>query len=153
MVEKAYNADEFEKLFLGEAPYTFNNLKHIPAVVATDIGAIIEHGLYVLYQNGNKNIPEKLKSTVLSLLNGTPVEIWTAYSIIWHENWCKKHNKAVFNIYDIKLRNELKKSINNNKSLLIACKKLVGQNSNEGLWEDINRLENNLLKKYGERLI
>ena len=153
LVEKAVTNNQLQELFLGAPGYEWRNLKHIPAKVNTDIGAIIKHGLYVLYQNGNKDIPQKTKSTVCNLLNGTPTEIWTAYSIIWQENWYKNHGEAVFCIYDSELKKDLSNSIKKNKSELISCHELVGQNLNEGLWEDISRLENNLRKKYGEGLI
>ncbi len=153
LVEKAVANDELKELFLGAPGYEWGNLKHIPANVATDIGAIIKYGLYVLYQNGNMDIQEKLKRTVFDLLNGTPTEIWTAYSIIWQENWYKNHGEAVFCIYNNELKNDLSVSINKNKSSLMSCHALVGQGLKDGLWEDINRLENNLRKKYGEGLI
>ena len=153
LTKKAVDNNELKKLFLGETGYEWGNLKHIPALVLTDIGAILEHGLYVLYKKGNTDIPNELKTTVFTLLKGTPIEIWTAYSIIWHENWYNKHNRADFCIYDSEMKSALTSSINTNKVLLMSCKELVGKNLNEGLWEDIYRLENNLYRKYGEGLI
>lgn len=153
LTKKAIDNNELDKLFLGNPGYEWGNLKHIPANVNTDIGAIIKHGLYVLYQNGDKDIPGKLKITVRNFLDGTPAEIWTAYSIMWQENWYKNHGEAVFCIYDSELKNDLSNSVKKNKSALMSCRELVGQDLKEGLWEDISRLENNLRKKYGEGLI
>ena len=53
LVKKAFDNNQLKELFLGTSGYEWGNLKHIPANVSTDISAIIEHGLYVIYENGN----------------------------------------------------------------------------------------------------
>lgn len=153
LVKKAVENNQLKELFLGAPGYEWGNLKHIPANVATDIGAILEHGLYVLYNNGSKDIPEKLKSVVFDLLNGMPVEIWTAYQIIWNQDWDIKHNVAPFCIASPALLERLKQSVTGNQKQLSACKELVGWNLNNGLWDDIVRLEKNMHNKYGKGLI
>ena len=153
LTKKAYESDELDNLFLGIEPYKFDNLKHIPANVATDVGAIIDEGFYVLYNNGHEDIPQVLKKTVCNLFSGTPVEIWTAYQIMWSQNWDMRHRKAPFYIIDSELSQIAKNAIVNNRVALASCKALVGWNLEDGLWEDISRLERNLKNKYGTGLI
>lgn len=153
LVEKAYKNNELDKLFLGIEPYKFDNLKHIPANVATDIGALIKEGVYELYNNGHQEIQQTLRNTVCSLFKGTPVEIWTAYHIMWSQSWDKRHEKAPFYIVDSELSQIAKNAIWDNKDALTACKELVGWNLENGLWQDISRLEKNLNNKYGTGLL
>lgn len=153
LVKKAVDNDHLKELFLGAPGYEWGNLKHIPANVATDIGAIIEHGLYTLYSNGNKDIPQKLEECVYALLNGGPTEIWTAYQVLWSQNWDKHHGKSPFCIINDEILANLKNVVLNNQEELVSCKDLVGWNLKEGLWEDIARLERNLRNKHGVGLI
>ena len=153
LAEKAYQNNELDKLFLGKEPYQFDNLKHIPANVATDISALINEGIYELYNDGQQEIPQVLKRTICELLKGSPIEIWTAYKIIWNQNWDNRHGKAPFYIIDSELSQFAKAAILSNKCALSSCKELVGWNLENGLWQDIARLERNLNNKYGAGLL
>ena len=153
IVQKAVEKKDLKNLFLGAPEYNWGNLKHIPANVNTDIGAILEQGLYILYRQGNFAIPEMLKAAVYELIDGTPAEIWTAYQIIWCQNWDIKHTQAAFSVVDSNILDVLKLSVESNQNALSACKDLVGWNLQKGLWEDIVRLEKNLKNKYGAGLI
>ena len=153
LTETAYKNNELIKLFLGEKPYKFDNLKHIPANVATDIGALINEGIYELYNNGYQEVLEVFKKTIYTLFNGTPVEIWTAYHMLWSQDWDKRHGKAPFYIIDSELLQFASNAIWSNKDALSSCKELVGWNLENGLWQDISRLEKNLYNKYGSGLL
>lgn len=153
VTQKAIDNNELDKLFLGKPGYKWGNLKHIPANVATDIGAIIEYGLYVLYQNGNKDIPERLKATILSFLDGTPVEIWTAYFILRYQYRNEIKNQSPFNLVTPQLCKAVSICVQQQKDRLVACKEYVGYDLPNGLWEDIQRLENVMISNYGVSIL
>lgn len=153
MTVNAYRANELKKLFMGEPPYFFVNLKHIPANVNTDIGAILVEGLYVLYKKGNQDIPEELKKTIYELLNGSPEEIWTAYFIIMCQFRNEKRGGAPFECLDKEILINAKCKVFANRDNLENCFSLVGSSYKNGLWGDIERLDNLLYKKYGASIL
>ena len=153
LVRKAIERNELTELFLGSPGYEWGELKHIPAKVATDIGAIMENGIYVSYKNGDSGIPQKLKSTVYELMNGTPVEIWTAYSICWIQYWNEQRNISPFSLFSQDIQRDLHNAVIANRDQLIACKELIGWNKKEGLWEDITISNQNFKKRFGVEII
>ena len=153
LTETAYKNNELIKLFLGEEPYKFDNLKHIPANVATDIGALISEGIYKLYNNGYQEVLEVFKKAIYTLFNGTPVEIWTAYSIVWSQHWEEQHNHSPLKIIDENLLLFCRKQIYENEDALKECRALVGWNLQDGLWDDIQGADASLKKRFGKGVL
>jgi len=149
----AYKNNALESLFLGKSEYRIHNLKHIPADVPTDIGGIIDRGLYLLYDKGYSDIPNKLIDTIIKLLEGDALSIWTAYSIVWFLYWNEISNTAPFKVISIDLLKSLKSSVLSAEIELKTCKEYVGYNQPEGLWSDIWRINNNFYKKFGVKII
>lgn len=154
MCMDAYNKDEFRKLFLGEEPYKFGNLKHIPANVATDIGAIIDQGIYKIYNNGNIAIISMLEKAIYDLLSQNSAHsTWTAYFILRYQYRNEIKNDTPFKIITSRLCNDVSTIIKERKEQLSACKEYTGYGLANGLWDDIQRLESVMLCNYGTSIL
>ena len=153
LVEKAYKSNELEKLFLGDTSYRFNNLKHIPANVPTDVNSIIEQGLYPLYKNGASDIPKLVKKALENMLTLSPVAIWTAYSIIWSQYWNELEKCSPYTIVDDNLLNFCKDQIIKHSDTLKNCNDFVGQTNKIGLLGDIFRLDENFKHRFGVSIL
>ena len=153
LVKKAVDNNQLMELFLGAPGYEWGDLKHIPANVATDIGAILEHGLYALFNNGYKDVPGIMKATVYALLNGTPVEIWTAYSVVWAQCWNEAKHKSSFQVINQEFLERVRTALWANKASLVACKELMGWNLKDGLWEDIMISNQTIKRRFGVEIL
>ena len=154
LVQTAIATNHSKELFLGIAPYTWGNLKHIPANVATDIGAIIDNGMYELYRAGDTNIPDTIAVTIkeLLLLN-QPQATWTAYFILRYQYRNEVKNKSPFKIVTPHLCQAVSTAIADQKHSLTSCKEYAGNGLQNGLWDDIQRLEGILVANYGVSII
>ncbi len=154
LVQKAIDNNQIKELFLGEGEYKQENLKHIPALVATDIGSIIDNGLYILFNEGEKTLPNKIISVIRELVDtNEPFSIWTAYFILRYQYRNELQNKSPFNIVTKELCKSVSNKISNQKQNLMLCQKYVGFGLPNGLWDDIQRLENNLVLNYGVSIL
>ena len=153
LAKKAYNSNEFEKLFLGDASYRFNNLKHIPANVPTDLNSIIEHGLYPLYKNGALDITELVKKALKNMLTTSPIAIWTAYSIIWSQYWNELEKCSPYTIVDNELLEFCREQIKKHSDVLKNCNDFIGQTNKIGLLGDICRLDENFKNRFGVSIL
>ena len=154
LVEKAYYANQLDDLFLGNHPYTFDNLKHIPANVATDIGAIIDNGMYGLYSDGKTDIVSMLVETIYELLSFEDAfSTWTAYFILRYQYRNEIKNLSPFKIVTPQLCQDLSVCVRKQKEQLVMCKEYVGGSLPNGLWGDIQRLEDVMLSNYGVSIL
>ena len=133
---------------MGAEEFKWENLQHIPANVPSDISAILKYGLYRLYTESKYDIPSLLISTIGELLQGSPTEIWTAYSIVWHQYRNELIGVCPFKIVSQELLNAIRTSIDKNKEALTKCKDFVGENNKDGLFGDIVASNNSLRKKF-----
>lgn len=146
-VKEAVQKQKFKQLVMGEE-FKWKNLQHIPANVPSDISAILRYGLYRLYLESKYDIPSLLISTISELLQGSPTEIWTAYSIVWYQYRNELINVCPFKIISQELLNAIRASIDKNKEALAECNDFVGKNCKDGLLGDIVASNNSLRKKF-----
>ena len=123
LTENAYQAGELKNLFLGESPYAFDNLKHIPANVLSDVGAIIDQGIYEIYRSGNIAVVSMLEKAIYELLDyNSAYSIWTAYFVLRYQYRNEIKNGSPFKIVTHQLCKAVSNCINENKELLSSCK-------------------------------
>ena len=104
-------------------------------------------GVCRLYtETQNEEFVEKFKKAVLFLLNGNAVQIWAAYSVCWNLIFKKNQNKPTIIISDNNFWEMVKSSVQKNEDKLRLCKEWQGFNLENGLWEDIKRMDKNLTK-------
>ena len=154
LVQKAVYNDDLVKLFLGDPEYRWRNLKHIPANVATDIGAIIEQGIYKIYTSGDIGIVSNFEKAIYDLLSCDSAHaVWTAYFALRYQYRNEIKNESPFKIVDSKLCKAVSSCVKANKELLSTCKEYVGYDLANGLWDDIQRLENVMRSNYGVSIL
>lgn len=147
-VKQAVQEHKLKQLMLGQGEYSWGDLKHIPADVPCDISAVLKYGLYRLHCEAVPWIPQQLTSVIVELSMGTPVEVWTAYSIMWYQYRNELTDLSPFKIITPVLLNTVSTSINRNRDALAQCKEYVGKYCKFGLLEDIVVSNQSLQKKF-----
>lgn len=143
--EKAFKNNEFYELLLGLNNYNVN----APASVPTDWTLIIYNGIFELYKH-NTNQQEAIKiifyDAIKKLINGNEIELWVSSYIIFLMLHYQMKNKAPFTLSN-EILNLFKSKLSEMKDQLSANKKYEGSQYSNGLYGDIERL-NNTLKIY-----
>lgn len=150
LTKKAFDNDEVAEFLCGENGYAIHGNRDIPNNIPTDFGRIIEGGIYKLYDcTKDQVIISKTKSALLQLINGTPVDVWIAFMIIRRQLSKYDKGRAPFNIVDDDILFSLKESLYANEARLRECKLFLGANCENGLWQDINRIDQNYKNDMG----
>lgn len=147
-VSAAVQNHKLKQLMLGKGEYNWGNLKHIPADVPCDISAVLKHGLYRLHLASVPWIPQQLTSVIVELSLGTPVEVWTAYSIVWYQYRNELTEISPFKIITPTLLDTVRASLSRNQIALAQCKEYAGKYCKLGLWEDIVISNQSLQRKF-----
>lgn len=150
LTKKAFDNDEVAEFLCGENGYAIHVNRDIPTNIPTDFGRIIEGGIYKLYdRTKDPAIISKTRSALLQLINGTPVNLWVAFMIVRRQ--LSKYDKghAPFNMVDNDILFSLKKSLYANEAKLRKCRLFLGENCENGLWQDINRIDQNYKEDMG----
>ncbi len=150
LTKKAFDNDEVAEFLCGENGYAIHGNRDIPTNIPTDFGRIIEGGIYKLYdRTKDPAIISKTKSALLRLIKGTPVNVWIAFMIVRRQ--LSKYDKghAPFNMVDNDILFSLKESLYANEAKLRECRLFLGANCENGLWQDINRIDQNYKEDMG----
>lgn len=153
VVKEAVKNDKLKQLMLGTETFGWEELQHMPANVPSDISSILRCGLYKLHLESNSNVPALLISTINELLQGSPVEIWVAYSVVWHQYRNELMNASPFKIISQELLSATQTSVNKSKDVLTECKNFVGANCKDGLFGDIIVSNNSLQKRFNVSIL
>ena len=153
LVKSAVCTGRFKKLLLGEAGMENMNLKHVPASVPSDITAILEQGVYPLHKDGFCDGAMLLEYTVKELLNGSAVELWIAYSLVW--NQCRKESNKISPFFMVTqpLLTLVGQTLWAHQEELRQCQQYVGMNRKEGIWEHITVTNDTLQTRYGVSIL
>lgn len=154
LTKKAFENDEVAEFLCGEKGYSVMGNRDIPTNIPTDFGRIVEKGIYTYYQQTkDKTIIAKTKAALLKLINGTPINVWVAFMIVRRQFFKYERNLAPFKIEDDNIIFSLKNSLNAYKSQLSECKKFLGVNAENGLWQDILRIDENYKEDMGVSIL
>ncbi|MDE7229297.1 MAG: hypothetical protein K2N56_02345 [Oscillospiraceae bacterium] len=150
LTKKAFDNDEVAEFLCGEKDYGVHGNPDISADIPTDFGRIVEDGIYKLYvHTKDQLIILKTKSALLQLIGGTPVNVWIAFMIVRRQLSKYDENRAPFNMVDDDVLLSLRKSLYANEVELRECKLYMGANCENGLWQDINRIDQNYKEDMG----
>ena len=150
LTKKAFDNDEVAEFLCGENGYAIHSNRDIPTNIPTDFGRIVEGGIYKLYdRTKDSSIISKTKSALLQLINGTPVNVWIAFMIVRRQLSKYDMGHAPFNIADNDILFSLKNSLYANEAKLRECRLFLGANCENGLWQDINRIDQNYKEDMG----
>ena len=140
LTQKAFERDEVADFLQGKNGYACPVNRFVPANVPTDMGRILEFGIYVFYSETNdETIIQKLKETIFELLKGDSIQVWCAYRACWSQIYKGQNNKAPFELIDKSLLDALRQALLKDEDKLRACKEWQGWNKENGLWDDICR--------------
>ena len=134
IIKKAIKNNEFKKLLL-ETENEDEYPKYLSENTFIDVGVILKE-LYSMYEKGDMSIPQLLTDTIYNLLKGSPIHLWTAYSVIWSQLWFETTEEATFIISNPELLEKIKKKLLEKKTVLSSCK-IQNRNFNENIWEHI----------------
>lgn len=150
LTKKAFDNDEVAEFLCGEKGYAVHGNPDISADISTDFGRIVENGIYKLYDcTKDQTIILKTKSALLKLISRTPVNVWIAFMIVRRQLSKYDKKRAPFNVVDDDILFSLRKSLYANEAKLRECKLFLGANCENGLWQDIHRIDQNYKEDMG----
>lgn len=150
LTKQAFEKDEVVEFLQGFPPYTCPVNRFVPANVPTDFERITRMAIYEYYkQTKNQKIIEKMKNALLELFEGDAVQIWIAYTMCWTQIYFEKKGIAPFHLADQELLDNVKSVLLRNKEELCLCKEWQGHARKNGLWDNINGMNNVMREKYG----
>jgi hypothetical protein len=149
LTNMAFEKDEVAEFLSGESGYACPVNRFVPAYVPTDFDRIVKIGIYKLYEvSKNEEIANKFKKAIERLINGSPVEIWIAFMVYWSQIRNEKKGESPFKFATQDLTDSLKLAILKNENALRVCKEWQGWNEENGLWQEITRINNMAIKNY-----
>lgn len=149
-LQKAFENNEVAEFLCGEKGYACHISHFVPANVPTDFSRIIDFGVYKLYkETKNEKIVAKFEEAILYLLDCDPAKNWIAFMVCWNQIRNEKRHEAPFKFINQELIEKLKETLLKHEKELRVCKKWQGWNEENGLWQEITRINNIATKNYG----
>jgi len=150
LTKQAYQNNEMVELLSGTGEYENPLDRWTPGNVPTDVGRVLEQGIYTLYQSTNDNeLILAYKSAICKLLSGTPLQVWLGYDTCWYQLYNEQKEKSPFKIITSELIDIVKDALTKNQHELTLIHEFEGAGQKQGLWQDITRSNNVLAQKFG----
>lgn len=152
--KKAFENNEVAEFLCGEKGYSCPISHFVPANVPTDFSRIIDFGVYKLYEETkNEKIVAKFEEAILYLLDCDPAKNWIAFMVCWNQIRNEKRREAPFKFINQELIEKLKETLLKHEKELRVCKEWQGWNEENGLWQEITRINNIATKNYGVSIL
>lgn len=152
--ESAFEKKEFYELLSGKNGYELAVLD-APAKVPTDWTAVLTNGIFAFYKN-NPSKQEEIKQdffdSVLRFVNGSDLELWVSSYLIFLMIHYEKRGKAPFALSE-EVIDLFNKRLRERKDSLSANRNFEGCLYPNGLYGDIERLNNTLETYYSINMI
>ena len=147
---EAIENDEFYELLTGKRGYS---IKILDASIKNDddFVLVVTLGVFEQYKiTQNDDIINKYQAAIKRLLNGTRIDVWSGFNVLFTQFSHEEQGTAPFKI-DKNIASGLKDYLLNHKS---EMEKTFPYSKREGnAYEDIMRLDNMFIKKYGYGLV
>ena len=154
LTKKAFDNNEVAEFLCGEKGYACPISHFVPANVPTDFSRIIDFGVYKLYEETkNEKIVAKFEEAILYLLDCDPAKNWIAFMVCWNQIRNEKRHEAPFKFINQELIEQLKETLLKHEKELRVCKEWQGWNEENGLWQEITRINNIATKNYGVSIL
>ena len=154
LTKKAFENNEVAEFLCGEKGYACPISHFVPANVPTDFSRIIDFGVYKLYEETkNEKIVAKFEEAILYLLDCDPAKNWIAFMVCWNQIRNEKRHEAPFKFINQELIEKLKETLLKHEKELRVCKEWQGWNEENGLWQEITRINNIATKDYGVSIL
>lgn len=166
---EAINKDELSAFLEGKGKY------HIECNVAdtpTDFGSVLDTVFYLADTNPELNIGRKFECAIKEMLQGNECDIYCSVFLFFRYviNYCcllsfnnnndpfyrvasRKKLNATFSLPIDEIRKIIVIVLNKNKEKLSSCKKWTGQNKNNGVWDEMIRLNKTLKSHYNIEIL
>ncbi|KHD38184.1 hypothetical protein NL50_01360 [Clostridium acetobutylicum] len=153
-VIKAIERDELYKVLLGEDGYKVELSSFIGVNVPTDWPNIMRGGIYKIFNEYPElNIKSKLEDTLCFLVNKGTFEIYVAISVLFFQIMSEENKTSPFKINKDKLVDNVHDALVKNKMEMYKYKEWMGQYYSNGLWGEIERINNILKEDYDITII
>ncbi|MFR3010072.1 MAG: hypothetical protein ACLTND_00545 [Ruminococcus bicirculans (ex Wegman et al. 2014)] len=154
LTKKAFENNEVAEFLCGEKGYACPISHFVPANVPTDFSRIIDFGVYKLYEETkNEKIVAEFEEAILYLLDCDPAKNWIAFMVCWNQIRNEKRHEAPFKFINQELIEKLKETLLKHEKELRVCKEWQGWNEENGLWQEITRINNIATKNYGVSIL
>jgi len=156
LTRKAFDKNEVKELLTGQKEeYVFvSKVANIP----TDFDYVVRICLYKYFEEINNEHYfyaqlAKLEKALRELLqSANPVDIWCAFMVGHSLYYYENQNKSSFKIMTEKFIKDFSTLLKINKEKLMECKCYEGKNKENGLWDEIERI-NKVYSKEGVNLL
>lgn len=149
IVIESINRNELYKVLLGEDNYKVNVSPFIGANVPTDWPNIMRGGVYKIFnQYPELNIKEELEDTLYFLLDKGVFEIYVCVSVLFFQIINEENGVAPFKINREKILSNIHSVLIKNKKEMCEYKKWMGEYYSNGIWGEIERINNILYEDY-----
>jgi hypothetical protein len=154
LTRKAFAEDNVVDLLQGTNGYACPIDRFTPANIPTDFGRVLDQGIYRFYnENHEKTMIDNFKEAICKLCEGSPAQIWIAFMYYWHQLRNEAKGKSAFILNDINLSVCVKEAIKKHENELRICKDWQGWNEENGLWQEIQRINNIARNNYGVEIL
>lgn len=149
LAKKAYENDELAEFLCGEKEYAVHGNRDIPLNIPTDFNRVVDC-VYKLYSaEKDENIIAAFRR-VIEEPDDTPLRVWGAFMACCSQIACEHSTyPAPFKIIDNALLSKLRTALKRNETTLRGCKKWLGINKENGLWDYIVHLNGVYIEEYG----
>lgn len=150
LAKKAFENGEIAEFLCGEKGYAVHGNRDIPMNIPTDFNRIVGRGIYKLYSaERDKRVIAAFRRAIEEP-DDSPLRVWGAFMACCHQIYAEHSTyPAPFNIIDDELLSKLKAALIRNETALRGCKRWLGINKDNGLWDYIVHLNGIYKKDYG----
>lgn len=149
LARKAYENGELAEFLCGEKGYAVHGNRDIPRNIPTDFNRVTDsiHKLYSAEKDAN--IIAAFRRAI-EQPDDTPLRVWGAFMACCSQIACEHSTyPAPFTIIDDALLSKLRSALIRNETTLRGCKKWLGINMENGLWDYIVHLNGVYKEEYG----
>lgn len=151
---RAIENNEIIDFLEGKGNYKVEFHQWVSSNAPTDITQIMSKGMYRLYiEKPDMNINKLLENTLLEMLTLNEFDVYIALQIIYFQLIREKREDSPFKLDMEKLLKETRESLLKNKEKLKQYKIFCGEESENGLWDDVVRIDTLCKRKWNISII
>ena len=133
----------------GEGQYKIEFHQWVSSNLPTDITQIMTQGIYKLYnERPDLNIDKVLESKLLEMMNLNEFDIYISLQIIYFQLIREQRGDSPFRLDMEKILKKNREVLINNKENMIKYKKWAGEGKENGLWDDVVRIDTLCKRKW-----
>lgn len=150
----ALEKNEFIAFLKGDFPYAVQFHQFTPANLPTDFEQVLSNGIYILYEEyPDINIKGKLEEALIEMRGQKDIDIYLAVNIFFEHILNETYGASPFEICKERLIPVIKEKLKIHKETLKKCFEWEGMGKEQGMWEDIQRINNIIMKKKGFSIV